>query len=207
MGTQERRAREKERRREQILQSARRLFWKNGYEGTTMPKIADAAELAPGTLYLYFPSKEALYAELLIEGYDRLIETLKKAVGRKTSPRAKAEALIGGFFDFAAGHPEYFDIIFFVIQREGRRIEEVFPETEQSARLAERQDACKKIAADVLCGANPKASSEEIGVQVEAVWSMLGGVVLYFLKEGPETFQRVTGAAKRLLMKAVFANG
>jgi AcrR family transcriptional regulator len=207
MGTRERREREKRERREEILRAARRLFWKSGYVGTTMPGIAEAAELAPGTLYLYFPSKEMLYVELLVEGYDRLIALLKKAVGRKSSPRSRAEALIDGFFEFAAGHPEYFDIIFFVVQREGRRIEEVFPAAEQAARLRERQEACKEIAAEVLRGANRQLSDEEIALQVEAVWSMLGGVVLYFLKEGPESFNRVADAAKGLLLKAVFAKG
>lgn len=203
MGTRERREREKKRRRDQILSSARRIFWKKGYDGATMPEIARAAELAPGTLYLYFPSKESLYAELLVEGYDLLIDALKNTLEKSHSPRKKAEALIDGFFEFAAGHPEYFDIIFFVIQREGRGIEEIF-QTGQFAHLAERQATCKRIAADVLIEAEPGCSEEAVSLRVDAVWSMLGGVVLYFLKEGPATFRSVTSAAKQLLMNAIF---
>ena len=43
MGTQERRARERQERREQIIVAARRLFWKQGFTRTTMPEIAAAA--------------------------------------------------------------------------------------------------------------------------------------------------------------------
>ena len=88
MGTQERREREASQRREVILASAKRVFWQKGYQGATMPEIAAKAELAPGTLYLYFASKGALYAEILAGGYDLL---------RQRLARALAEAPVGPY--------------------------------------------------------------------------------------------------------------
>lgn len=64
MGIQERKKREKERRRQQILSAAKSLFAKRGFHQTTMEEIANEAELSPGTLYLYFKSKDELFAEL-----------------------------------------------------------------------------------------------------------------------------------------------
>jgi AcrR family transcriptional regulator len=66
MGVQERRARQKEGVREEILDAARTLFVKEGYEHVSMRKIAEKVEYAPGTIYLYFRDK----AEIL----DRICE-------------------------------------------------------------------------------------------------------------------------------------
>ena len=64
MGIKERKEREKERRRQQILVSAKRVFSEKGFNKATMEDIATDAELSPGTLYLYFKNKEELYASL-----------------------------------------------------------------------------------------------------------------------------------------------
>ena len=64
MGIQERKEREKERRRQQIIIAAKRVFSDKGFNKTTMEDIAEEAELSPGTLYLYFKNKEELYASL-----------------------------------------------------------------------------------------------------------------------------------------------
>ncbi len=64
MGIQERKQRERERRRQQIIVAAKRVFSEKGYSKSTMEDIAKEAELSPGTLYLYFKNKDELYASL-----------------------------------------------------------------------------------------------------------------------------------------------
>lgn len=64
MGILERKKREKEGRRQQILVASKQLFAERGFHQTTMEEIANAAELSPGTIYLYFKSKDELFAEL-----------------------------------------------------------------------------------------------------------------------------------------------
>ena len=66
MGIQERKERERERRRQQIIVAAKRVFSNKGFNKATMEDIATEAELSPGTLYLYFKNKEELYASLSI---------------------------------------------------------------------------------------------------------------------------------------------
>ena len=202
MGTRERRAREKSERRQDILSAARSLFWTRGFAGTTMPAVAQAAELAPGTLYLYFPSKDALYAELLVEGYDLLLERLQACALRRASPRGRAESLVDCFLGFARQHPEYFDIIFFVLQRETGGGPRAVLTSEQLARLSAREQACKAIAGEVIEAARPRRSAKELALVVEAVWSMLVGVVSIWGKE--EGFQEVAASARRLLVQALF---
>jgi len=64
MGIQERKERERERRRQQIIVAAKRVFSEKGFSRATMEDIAKEAELSPGTLYLYFKNKDELYASL-----------------------------------------------------------------------------------------------------------------------------------------------
>lgn len=64
MGIKERKEREKERRRQQIMVAAKRVFSNKSFNKATMEDIAREAELSPGTIYLYFKNKEELFASL-----------------------------------------------------------------------------------------------------------------------------------------------
>lgn len=64
MGTKERKEREKERRKEQILSAAIELISEKGFDHVTMEEIAQQAEFSKGTLYLYFNDKLSLYIEI-----------------------------------------------------------------------------------------------------------------------------------------------
>lgn len=70
-----------EERRQEILDTAIRLFYENGYEKTSITDIANAMHVAQGLCYRYFPSKEALfdaavdqYAELLAGRYTAILK-------------------------------------------------------------------------------------------------------------------------------------
>lgn len=100
MGIHERKEREKERRRQQILVSAKRVFSDKGYSRATMEDIANEAELSPGTLYLYFKNKEELYASLSLRILQYLIIRLQEVTNDlKTSPEEKLENLKTAMFD------------------------------------------------------------------------------------------------------------
>ena len=60
MGVQERRAREKEELRQEIMEAARELFVKEGFDNVSMRKIAEKIEYSPSTIYLYFQDKADL---------------------------------------------------------------------------------------------------------------------------------------------------
>lgn len=65
-------------RREQLLAAAREVLAARGYERTTVSSIAGRAQVAQGTFYLYFPSKEALPGALA----EQLALTLGEAANR-----------------------------------------------------------------------------------------------------------------------------
>jgi AcrR family transcriptional regulator len=77
MGIRERKEREKERRRQQIMVAAKRVFSDKGFNRSTMEEIAKEAELSPGTLYLYFKNKDELYASLSLRVLQYLLMRLE----------------------------------------------------------------------------------------------------------------------------------
>ena len=200
MGTKERRSREKEKRRKDILNVSRRLFWSNGFDGTTIPGIAKSLELAPGTIYLYYPSKESIYLELLLEGYDILISRLRGSLKLNISIEERAELLLDEFLGFATEMPEYFDIIFFVLQKEFGGIRKSSFEPIQIERLTQKESECKKIVAEVLGELPGIKHTPASASDIEAIWSMLAGVVFFWRAESPDKFQTVTQSAKTIIL-------
>ncbi len=94
MGIQERKRREREYRRRQITDAARKVFSNKGFTKTTMEDIAREAELSPGTLYLYFKNKDELYASLSVEVLAHLYERLKRVYVREApDPHARIDHL------------------------------------------------------------------------------------------------------------------
>lgn len=56
-----------------FLDAALQCFAANGYSGTTMDQVAEAAGLSKPTLYQYFPSKEALFARMMLDKRDTML--------------------------------------------------------------------------------------------------------------------------------------
>ncbi len=100
MGIQERKEREKERRRQQIMVAAKRVFSVKGFTKTTMEDIAKEAELSPGTLYLYFKNKDELYASLSLRILQYLLIRLEHVNTEKNlSPEQRMESLKEAMYD------------------------------------------------------------------------------------------------------------
>ena len=94
-----RRERRKEEMRNQIFQAAMRLFERKGVFDTTVEEITDSADVAKGTFFNYFPSKEAILTKLA----DRQITVIKKAAeAAKTAPGMRP-ILINMAHDLASG--------------------------------------------------------------------------------------------------------
>ncbi len=89
-----RRQREREHHKQEILSVALRLFSARGFHDVSMREIASEAEFATGTLYHFFPSKEALFNELVRDCGERITENLVAALD---APGTEAERLANYF--------------------------------------------------------------------------------------------------------------
>ncbi|OGR59361.1 MAG: transcriptional regulator [Desulfobacula sp. RIFOXYB2_FULL_45_6] len=91
MGIYERKQREKEKRKIEIINAARKVFSNKGFNSSTMEEIATEAELSPGTLYLYFKNKEELHTSLSIEILKYLADEIQKVVVEEISVEKKID--------------------------------------------------------------------------------------------------------------------
>jgi AcrR family transcriptional regulator len=111
--TADRRAREKAQRRQEILAAARQEFFERGFHNPTVDDVAARAEVSKGTIYLYFESKEAILAHLLLEGLDLLLEEMEATCEPQSSPSPEAalHALSRAYLSFCQCNPQYFRLI------------------------------------------------------------------------------------------------
>ncbi len=115
MGVAERRQQEKEERIRRILQAALRVFAHEGLQPATVEAIAREAELGKGTIYYYFPSKEALLEELIAGlSEDYFHGLLEGARGEKT-PLGIAQGVLGQLLEQYRREPERFRVLYMVL--------------------------------------------------------------------------------------------
>ena len=112
MGVKERKARQKESARQEILDAARALFVEYGFEATSIRRIADKAEYAPGTIYLYFRDKYELLAALCEETFSKLarkMSAIKEDDGDTLGAIRRAGRL---YVQFGLDHPQHYILTF-----------------------------------------------------------------------------------------------
>ncbi|HEY1207116.1 MAG: TetR/AcrR family transcriptional regulator [Bryobacteraceae bacterium] len=88
----------------EILGAARKVFARRGFDGATVEEIAEAAGLAKGTVYLYFPSKREIYLEALRQGISRLTAEMKRNVAAAPAPADKVRAFVETRVRYAEEH-------------------------------------------------------------------------------------------------------
>lgn len=82
------------------LDAALDLFWRHGYEGTSLAALAEAMGISPPSLYAAFGNKEALFGKVLDRYIQRPASYLRKALEAPTA-RAAAEQALRGAIDMA----------------------------------------------------------------------------------------------------------
>lgn len=93
------RAAQAERTRQQILETAQRLFAEIGYDATSLQMIADELGLTKAAVYYYFPAKSDILDAAIRPGVQRLEGLLGEAAAIR-GRRARTEHLVNGFADF-----------------------------------------------------------------------------------------------------------
>jgi len=106
----ERKQREYEARREEILSAAEGLFSKNGFFKTSMAEIAEAAQFAMGTVYKFFKSKEDIYISLVESKVEEMLLQLEQAVRKAQSADDKIREVIRVKLAFADQNRDFFRI-------------------------------------------------------------------------------------------------
>lgn len=111
MGTKERKERDKLEMQQKILDAARELFMKEGYENVSIRKIAEKIEYSPGTIYLYYKSKGQIFFVLCFLAFDKFYSEQLKA-DNISDPRERLKESSRTYIRFAIENPEYFELMF-----------------------------------------------------------------------------------------------
>ncbi len=106
----QRKQREYEARRQEILGAAECLFSKHGFFKTSMAEIAHNAQFAMGTVYRFFKSKEEIYISLVEAKVEELSETLEREISAAHSATDKITALIRVKLSYADRNRDFFRI-------------------------------------------------------------------------------------------------
>lgn len=112
MGIAERKEREREEVKDLILAAAREIFLSEGYENTSMRKIATKIEYSPGIIYNYFKDKNDLLLALHDKAFECKIEALFHSVQHITDPLERLAATGRSYLKYGIDNPQDYELMF-----------------------------------------------------------------------------------------------
>src|SRR3954468_3718242 len=109
----ERKLRDKQARRAQILSAARRIAEREGWSNVTVRRLSDEISYRQPVLYAHSPSREGILAAVAIEGFQEIGLALEKA--RKRAKRGNTvEAVATAYLECAVSSPALYEAMFSV---------------------------------------------------------------------------------------------
>jgi AcrR family transcriptional regulator len=172
MGIVERREREREAVRRKILDAARELFARHGYEHVTMRALADVIEYSPTTIYHHFEDKEDLVEALCHEDFGRLFTALT-AEGLPADPVERIRQMGRAYAAFAQRFPNHYQFMFMTPKLPDHKLDPAEPGSQAFQLL--RDDT----PADTIA---------------QVVWASLHGATALLVTYGAEKFPCVPAA-------------
>lgn len=206
MSPQEKRKKEKESKRNNILKAARKLFFDKGFKAVTVDSIAAKAAVSKGSIYLYFDSKEEIYAQVLvadnIERHKELLEFNAK--------EAPAEDLL---FEYAQHYVDNFlndKELFRILMTFMLQTEQMNLTPQQNAELIRTTNENIKFVSVILqkgIDSGYFLPTIDIRQTQNAIWGLLNGVISLFLFMGnpAKRAERIHTLVKESL--AIFIKG
>lgn len=148
----------------EILEAARAIFVRDGYENFSMRKLAAGVGYSPASIYLYFRNKEDLFRSLVDESFARLRESLKVlAEGRRKDPVTRLKHGLSLYVDWGLSHPDDYQIAF------------LLPEPGPGPyKTHQAFDVLRSMVAS--CLPDTRARRERVEVASQAIWSAVHGI-------------------------------
>ena len=197
MSTQKRREKEKEQRRKLILNAAQTLFFSKRYDEITIEEIAEKAQLAKGTLYTYFRSKEALYSAVALRGVRVMNEMFKEAASRSQKGLEKAFAVGEAYYEFYKRHPHYFHML-----EEAENLPIARSDDINAAELIKASRQSLEIVLNtVVLGIKDGSVKPDIDPKQASIFLIQSTTAMIMLPPGFETFLRQAGTDKDATIK------
>lgn len=126
------RATQKANRRAALMRASAKLFAEHGFSAVSTVELGEAVGMSGPALYNYFPSKEALLSELLVDVSTRLLAGCLEIVGDDSPPEHTLEQLIAFHVEFAMSEPD-------IILLQERELRSLPLEVNQKVRRLQRE--------------------------------------------------------------------
>ena len=159
------RAQHRETVRGSILGAARSALIRMGYGSFSMRGVAAEVGCSPGTLYLYFKSKEHLLNCVVEEGFDKLLEILDQ-VHDTNDPVQSLKNKLRAYVDFGLDYPHHYHVAF--IQRSSGRAVTTEGRPHQSFDVLRQSVRA--------CVEQGQVASEDVELISQALWTAIHGV-------------------------------
>jgi AcrR family transcriptional regulator len=108
----------------EILEAALTAFARDGFDGASLPKIAEIAKIAHPLIHYYFGSKDNLWRETVDYAFGGLVAeaTAVEAASRGLSPLHRLRVIIQAFAQFAARYPDHLGLIMAEMRSDSERL-------------------------------------------------------------------------------------
>lgn len=186
----ERRENEQLARRAAILEAAREIFFAKGFMNATIDEIAERCGLAKGTIYLYFQSKEEIYASVMAEGMRLLREALASLADLHPGEEGLVENAFRVYFRFYQQNRNYFRIMFLSSQPDMRA--RVPAELHQACSETGRE--CLAMVKNLIQQGIEKGFHRKVDAWAVAnvLWAMVNGIIMSF-EQDPYYREEIAG--------------
>jgi AcrR family transcriptional regulator len=167
-----RRATYRESLRQEILDAARELFIRLGYEATSVRAIAAKVGCSPGILYHYFEDKAAIMAQLVREAFHRLSDRMKRMTTDDAPPLDRLRRALRTYIEFGVEHPHHYSLLFGAPAAADAKIKQAFEIEGMSCFGCLQSLTASTIAAGVL-----RPELEDPAEIAQALWVSVHGMV------------------------------
>jgi len=110
--------------RQRILQAAVKVFARKGYFAAKVAEIARKADVADGTIYLYFKSKDDVLISLFERRMQQVNDTLRTAVAKHKSPRDQLRAFIQAYLQLVHDEPSAAEVLTIELRQSSKFMKE-----------------------------------------------------------------------------------
>ncbi|MBN3034975.1 MAG: TetR/AcrR family transcriptional regulator [Bacteroidales bacterium] len=182
MGIAERKEREKQQRRKDIIDAAEKVFFSKGIEAATMEEIAEAAELSKGTLYLYFRNKEELQYAIKMRASEILGDQFLNQLDEKSNGIEMVERIGRSFIEFSKEFPDHFNLM---MHFEGKNLDNLNMEDPHIQKYFREESPLILFTRVIAKGQQDGSIRNDITAEVltHNLWAMTTGVLQFLTKQ------------------------
>lgn len=175
MGITERKEREKQGMRKRILETAMKLFLKEGFGRVTMRRIAEKIEYSPATIYSHFKDKDDILYALHSEGFEELYKR-QQAILTIKDPLKRLHRHGEIYLTFALEKPEYYDLMF-IMRNPAKKIKE---QKAWDIGLRSYEFLKKNVEECMKAGVLPRA---DVDVATFSLWAHVHGIASLIIRD------------------------